>query len=45
MYYETCRFKSVKILPATARKASEAELLELASVATPAGVASEEEEK
>ncbi|MEW6675797.1 MAG: NADH-quinone oxidoreductase subunit NuoF [Nitrospirota bacterium] len=37
--YDSCKFKSIKVLPAAAREASEAELLELAGVAAPAGVA------
>ncbi|MFZ6016775.1 MAG: NADH-quinone oxidoreductase subunit NuoF [Nitrospirota bacterium] len=37
--YDSCKFKSIKVLPAAAREASEAELLKLAGVAAPAGVA------
>ena len=33
--YETCKFKSIKILPATDRNTSEAELLKLVSVSFP----------
>ncbi|MBI5188427.1 MAG: NADH-quinone oxidoreductase subunit NuoF [Nitrospirae bacterium] len=36
--YDSCKFKSIKVLPAAAREASEAELLQLAGVATPTGV-------
>lgn len=43
--YEACKFKSIKVLPATARKASDAELLELAGIAAPVEVAGEEEEE
>lgn len=35
--YDVCKFKSIKILPATAREADEAKLLELAGAAVPAG--------